>query len=66
MTSDSSAPERRMPNRDQLLTPDDVAYRLQRPVAEVRDWLRKEKLRGTKIGKSWRITWSALDDFTAG
>jgi excisionase family DNA binding protein len=64
MSNESETPApRHMPGADQLLTVDDVAHRLQRPATQVREWLRSGCLRGKKMGKSWRITWAAVDDF---
>ncbi len=39
-----------------LLTPTDVAKRLQVNERTVTQWLRKGRLRGYKIGKEWRIS----------
>jgi excisionase family DNA binding protein len=40
---------------DKLLTPVQVAERLQVNERTVTCWLRKKKLRGFKLGKEWRI-----------
>jgi len=41
---------------DTLLTPPQVAERLQVNERTVTQWLRKGHLRGFKIGKEWRIS----------
>jgi excisionase family DNA binding protein len=46
-----------------LLTPSDVAKRLQMNERTVTQWLRKGHLRGFKIGKEWRISDVDLDAF---
>ncbi len=46
-----------------LLTPTDVAKRLQVSERTVTQWLRKGLLRGHKIGKEWRISEDALGTF---
>ncbi len=43
-------------NDKKLLTPTDVANRLQVNERTVTLWLRKGHLRGFKIGKEWRIS----------
>jgi excisionase family DNA binding protein len=53
---------------EQLLTPDQVADRLQLSVYTVLDYLRKGhprggKLRGVKLGKHWRIREADLQAF---
>ncbi|HSR72880.1 MAG TPA: helix-turn-helix domain-containing protein [Kiloniellales bacterium] len=47
---------------ERLLTPPQVAARLQVNERTVTQWLRKGHLRGFKIGKEWRV---ALDDLEA-
>jgi len=42
--------------REVLLTPTDVAQRLQVNERTVTQWLRKNHLRGFKIGKEWRVS----------
>ena len=42
--------------KEVLLTPTDVAQRLQVNERTVTQWLRKNQLRGYKIGKEWRIS----------
>jgi excisionase family DNA binding protein len=46
-----------------LLTPLDVAKRLQMSERTVTQWLRNGHLRGFKIGKEWRISELDLDAF---
>ncbi len=46
-----------------LLTPSDVAKRLQMNVRTVTQWLRNGYLRGFKIGKEWRVSELDLDAF---
>ncbi len=46
-----------------LLTPTDVAKRLQVSERTVTQWLRKGLLRGYKIGKEWRISADDLGTF---
>ncbi|MCZ6741186.1 MAG: helix-turn-helix domain-containing protein [Alphaproteobacteria bacterium] len=45
-----------MMNDKKLLTPTDVANRLQVTERTVTQWLRRGHLRGFKIGKEWRIS----------
>ncbi len=46
-----------------LLTPSDVAKRLQMNERTVTQWLRKGHLRGFKIGKEWRVSEIDLETF---
>ena len=48
---------------DRLLTPPQVAERLQVKVFTVTQWLRIGYLRGFKVGKEWRISARDLDIF---
>ncbi len=48
---------------EKLLTPTDVANRLQVNERTVTLWLRKGHLRGFKIGKEWRISPDDLQAF---
>ncbi len=48
---------------EKLLTPTDVANRLQVNERTVTLWLRRGQLRGFKIGKSWRISPDDLQAF---
>ena len=52
-----------MMNDKKLLTPRDVADRLQVNERTVKIWLRKGRLRGFKIGKEWRISPDDLQAF---
>ncbi len=52
-----------MMNDKKLLTPTDVANRLQVNERTVTLWLRKGYLRGFKIGKEWRISPDDLQAF---
>ncbi len=52
-----------MMNDKKLLTPRDVADRLQVNERTVNIWLRKGRLRGFKIGKEWRISPDDLQTF---
>ncbi len=52
-----------MMNIEKLLTPADVADRLQVNERTVTNWLRKGHLRGFKIGKEWRISPDDLQAF---
>ncbi len=46
-----------------LLTPTQVALRLQVNERTVTQWLRKGHLRGFKIGKEWRVSARDLEAF---
>ncbi len=50
-------------NDKKLLTPTDVANRLQVNERTVTLWLRKGHLRGFKVGKEWRISPDDLQAF---
>ncbi len=52
-----------MINNDKLLTPPQVAQRLQVNERTVTQWLRRGHLRGFKIGKEWRVSTRDLDNF---
>ena len=52
-----------MKKSEKLLTPTDVANRLQVNERTVTTWLRKGHLRGFKIGKEWRISPDDLQAF---
>ncbi len=52
-----------MMNEKKLLTPTDVANRLQVNERTVAQWLRRGHLRGFKIGKGWRISPDDLQAF---
>jgi excisionase family DNA binding protein len=51
---------------DKLLTPPQVAERLQVNERTVTQWLRKGHLRGFKIGKEWRVSMRDLEAFLEG
>src|SRR5690606_5122665 len=46
-----------------LLTPTQVADRLQLTEQTVYDWLRSGKIEGVKLGRLWRITEEHLEEF---
>lgn len=48
-----------------LLTPEQVAERLQVKERTVLDWLRAGELRGLKLGRLWRIRPEDLEKFLA-
>ena len=50
-------------SEDKLLTPPQVAQRLQVNERTVTQWLRRGHLRGFKIGKEWRVSARDLDNF---
>ena len=50
-----------MMNNDKLLTPTDIANRLQMNERTVTQWLRNGHLRGFKIGKEWRVSVKDLE-----
>ncbi len=50
-------------SEDKLLTPPQVAQRLQDNERTVTQWLRRGHLRGFKIGKEWRVSSRDLDTF---
>ncbi len=52
-----------MMNDEKLLTPSNVASRLQVNERTVTQWLRKGHLRGFKVGKEWRISPDDLQAF---
>ena len=52
-----------MMNDKKLLTPTDVAKRLQMKERTLTMWLRKGHLRGFKIGKEWRVSPDDLQAF---
>lgn len=52
-----------MKTMESLLTPADIAMRLQVNERTVTLWLRNGYLRGFKIGKEWRVSPSDLDLF---
>ncbi len=52
-----------MMNNVKLLTPVDIANRLQVNDRTVTHWLRKGHLRGFKVGKEWRVSSRDLEAF---
>ena len=52
-----------MMNNEKLLTPVDIANRLQVNERTVTQWLRKGDLRGFKVGKEWRVSVEDLEAF---
>jgi excisionase family DNA binding protein len=52
-----------MMNNDKLLTPIDIADRLQVNERTVTQWLRTGHVRGFKIGKEWRVSVKDLEAF---
>ena len=56
-------PVRDLMTQQILLTPSDVANRLQMNERTVTQWLRNGHLRGFKIGKEWRVSELDLDAF---
>jgi excisionase family DNA binding protein len=58
--------ESRLMTDQQLLTPEQVAERLQISRWTVMDYLRSGKLKGHKVGRLWRIKEQDLEDFLEG
>ena len=52
-----------MMNNETMLTPVDIANRLQVNDRTVTHWLRKGHLRGFKVGKEWRVSVKDLEAF---
>jgi len=50
----------------QILTVEQTAKRLQVSEKTVYEWLRAGKIPGRKIGKVWRMSEDALEDFLRG
>lgn len=48
---------------DTVLTPDQVATRLQVNPRTVSAWLKTGRLRGSKVGRLWRIPSECVDEF---
>lgn len=48
---------------EKVYTPPEVAEILKISELTLMDWLRSGKLQGVKVGRLWRITESALNDF---
>ena len=51
---------------DKLLTPEQVAERLQISIVTVKKWLTDGKLPGYKVGRQWRISEAELEKFVEG
>jgi len=55
-----------MPDKEtheRLLTPEDVAHRLNVSIVTVGRWLRGGKLKGVKAGRQWRVRERDLEAF---
>jgi len=48
---------------DTFLSPAEIADQLKIEPSTVHDWLRKKKIRGTKLGKVWRVRKSDFEEF---
>jgi excisionase family DNA binding protein len=48
---------------ERLLTPEQVAERLQLSQITILHWLRSQRLPGVKLGKLWRVRESDLEKF---
>jgi excisionase family DNA binding protein len=55
-----------MPDKDPLLTPEQVAERLHISRLTIGNWLRSGKLKGVKVGRLWRVRESDLETFLQG
>jgi excisionase family DNA binding protein len=55
-----------MPEKDPILTPEQVAKRLHISHLTVGNWLRSGKLKGVKVGRLWRVRESDLETFLKG
>jgi len=51
---------------ERLLTPDEIASRLNVSLVTVGRWLREGKLKGVKAGHQWRVRESDLEAFLKG
>jgi excisionase family DNA binding protein len=49
--------------QERLLSPADVATRLNVSIVTVGRWLREGKLKGVKAGRQWRVRESELEAF---
>lgn len=49
--------------QERLLTPEDVARRLNVSLVTVGRWLREGKLKGVKAGRQWRVKENDLQEF---
>lgn len=48
---------------ENLLTVEETAEKLKAHPETVRDWIRKRELSGVKLGRSWRVRESDLQEF---
>ncbi len=55
-----------IPNNAEFLTPSQVAVLFQVREITVRLWLRRQLIRGVKIGHTWRVPRAAIDEFRNG
>ena len=55
-----------MPDKDPVLTPEQVAKRLHISRLTVGNWLRSGKLKGLKVGRLWRVREGDLEAFLKG
>ena len=55
-----------MPDKDPVLTPEQVAERLHISRLTVGNWLRSGKIKGLKVGRLWRVRESELETFLKG
>jgi len=51
---------------EQLLTPEQVAEKLQLSLITVKRWLTAGKLPGYKVGRQWRVSEEQLQQFIEG
>jgi excisionase family DNA binding protein len=52
-----------MPEKDPVLTPEQVAERLHISRLTIGNWLRSGKLKGVKVGRLWRVRERDLEAF---
>jgi excisionase family DNA binding protein len=52
-----------VPDEQEWLTPAEVAQRLKVNEQSVRKWLRDGKLRGSLLGRVWRVSPAAVTEF---
>lgn len=51
------------PDEQEWLTPEEVAQRLKINEQTIRKWLREGRLRGSLLGRVWRVSPTALTEF---
>lgn len=51
------------PDEQEWFTPEEIAQRLKVNQQSVRKWLREGRLRGSLLGRVWRVSSAALDEF---